>query len=155
MYALRDASIPSLHRSLKPLTIDEVMELTHLSEHTPLCIQSFNPMSLKWFRKMRPNIIRGLISYSYPVEDVKLSASTRYLLRNLLLSPLCSPHYIAYDYQDLGRHRLKHLHRLRAKGRPLLVWTVRSEEAETLALARADNFIFEEMTPRNLPNHEE
>ena len=112
------------------------------------CVQSFNPMVLKWFLKNRPHFIRGLISYAYPVEEVQLSASTRFLLRNLLLSPLCKPHYIAYDYKDLNRFKLRHLHRMRAKGIPLLVWTVRSHAAEQLATVQADNFIFEDFYPQ-------
>ena len=92
-------------------------------------------------------MLRGILSYGYPIEEVNLSASTRFLLRNILLAPLCKPHYVAYEYQDLGRFKLRNLRRLRAKGCPLLVWTVRSQEGLTLAKLRADNLIFEEIHP--------
>ena len=127
--------------------LEEAVALLIDQYQGPITVQSFNPFSLKWFVKHRPHIVRGLLSYSYPLEEVQLSASTRFLLRNVLFSPLCKPHYIAYDYQDLGRFKLRHLHRLRAKGCPLLVWTVASEEAYKLAQLRADNLIFEYISP--------
>jgi len=109
----------------------------------PFFIQSFNPMTLKWFLKHRPSFHRGLISWGFPVEEVQLNATTRYLLRNLMFSPICKPHYIAYEYQDLARFKLKRLHRMRKSGTPLLVWTVRSPEAAEISFLRADNIIFE------------
>jgi glycerophosphoryl diester phosphodiesterase/predicted Zn-dependent peptidase/chorismate mutase len=129
------------------LLIDEYM---NTGAHQ-VCVQSFNPMSMKWFLKHRPHIIRGLISYSFPVEEVQLPASTRFLLRNLLFSPLCKPHYIAYEHQDIGRFKLRRLHRMRAKGTPIIVWTVRTNDAARVAQMRADNYIFEEITPQITP----
>ncbi len=114
----------------------------------PLTVQSFNPMSLKWFYKHKPHILRGLIAYSFPVEEVPMKATTRFLLKNLLFTPICKPHYIAYEHQDLARHRLRRLHRMRLRGTPLLVWTVRSQEHANLAMKRADNIIFESFIPR-------
>lgn len=116
----------------------------------PLAIQSFNPMSLKWFYRHCPNVIRGLIAYSFPVEEVPMKATTRFLLKNLLFTPLCKPHYIAYEHQDLANHRLRRLHRMRVRGTPVLVWTVRSQEHADLALKRADNIIFEGFHPHKL-----
>ncbi|MAD61904.1 MAG: hypothetical protein CMH49_10410 [Myxococcales bacterium] len=115
----------------------------------PLTVQSFNPMSLKWFYKHMPHIPRGLIAYSFPVEEVPMKASTRFLLKNLLFAPICKPHYVAYEHQDLARHRLRRLHRMRLRGTPLLVWTVRTQEHANLALKRADNIIFESFLPSN------
>ena len=60
-----------------------------------------------------------------------------------MFSPICKPHYIAYEYQDLARFKLKRLHRMRKSGTPLLVWTVRSLEASEISFLRADNIIFE------------
>ena len=114
----------------------------------PLCVQSFNPMSLKWFLKHHPKILRGLIAYSFPVEEVPMASTTRFLLKNLLLTPVCKPHYIAYEHNDLVRHRLRRLHRMRARGTPILVWTVRSQVEADLALMRAENIIFEGFDPR-------
>ena len=121
------------------LAVAEVLD----SYAGPFFIQSFNPMTLKWFLKNRPQFYRGIISWGFPVEEVQLNATTRYLLRNLMFSPICKPHYIAYEYQDLARFKLKRLHKMRAKGTPLLVWTVRSPEAAEIARLRADNMIFE------------
>lgn len=110
-------------------------------------VQSFNPMTLKWFLKHRPQVYRGLISYGFPVEEVQLNATTRLMLRNLMFAPICKPHYVAYEYQDLARFKLKRLHKMRAKGTPLLAWTVRSAEAAKVACMRADNLIFEGFDP--------
>ena len=113
----------------------------------PLAIQSFNPMSLKWFYRHHPQLVRGLIAYSFPVEEVPMKATTRFLLKNLLFTPLCKPHYIAYEHQDLTRHRLRRLHRMRVRGTPVLVWTVRTQAHADLALKRSDNIIFEDFHP--------
>ena len=78
-----------------------------------------------------------------------MKASTRFLLKNLLFAPICKPHYIAYEHQDLARHRLRRLHRMRLRGTPVLVWTVRSQEHANLAMKRADNIIFESFIPSN------
>lgn len=109
----------------------------------PLCVQSFNPMSLSWFVRNAPHVLRGLISYSFPVEEVPLKATTRFLLKNLLFTPLCKPHYIAYRHSDLAHHRLKRLHRMRARGTPVLAWTILTQEEADLARHRVDNVIFE------------
>lgn len=113
----------------------------------PLAIQCFNPMSLKWFYRNHPHIVRGLIAYSFPVEEVPMRATTRFLLKNLLFTPICKPHYIAYEHQDLARHRLRRLHRMRVRGTPVLVWTVRTQAHADLAYKRADNIIFEGFEP--------
>jgi len=117
----------------------------------PFCVQSFNPMTLKWFLAHRPRFLRGLIAYSFPPEEVQMNASTRFLLRNLLFAPLCKPHYVAYEGSELARHKLRRLRKMRARGTLVLAWTVRSAAAAREVAPHADNIIFEGFAPPTAP----
>jgi len=109
----------------------------------PFAIQSFNPFTVGYFKKMAPEIIRGQLSGSFDGED--LPFYQKLLLKYLLLNCVSSPHFIAYEtgcLPDWLGKRLKRRHII------LLTWTVRSQaEAEQLP-AYIDNIIFELFTAR-------
>ncbi|MEM6990361.1 MAG: glycerophosphodiester phosphodiesterase family protein [Myxococcota bacterium] len=106
------------------------------------CVQSFNPMSLAWFRRNAPEVPRGLLSTDFVEES--LPRYKKLLLRNLLLAPLVAPSYVGYDLRCLpfwAPTLSRHL------GLPLLAWTVRSEADLLRARCLADNVIFEGVRP--------
>lgn len=106
----------------------------------PLAIQSFNPYTLAYFRKLAPEIPRGQLAGDFR-EVAALSGVQKFLLRNLCLSSISCPQFIAYDLRALPG--LAPTLARRAFNLPLLAWTVR--DANDLAAARqqADNIIFE------------
>ncbi len=105
-------------------------------------IVSFNPFTLKWFRKNAPEVIRGQLSSDFHGEDIPFY--TKFLLRNLLLNLASKPDLILYDIRCLPYWAAA---RARKKGFPLLGWTTRSQEDHTTALKFCDNVIFEGYQP--------
>jgi glycerophosphoryl diester phosphodiesterase len=104
-------------------------------------IQSFNPGTLLWFKKMRPHVLRGQISYGYRSE----APWKRFLLANYGLNGITRPDFIADDWQRLpawAPMAIKRFQRL-----PLLGWTVRSQVEHDRCLSWTDNTIFEGFVP--------
>ncbi|MEZ4428690.1 MAG: glycerophosphodiester phosphodiesterase family protein [Nannocystaceae bacterium] len=106
-------------------------------------VQSFNPWAVAWFRVHAPHIPRGLVAYDFG-DEPRLSALERLALRGLAHLPICAPHFIAYALASLPHPAPG---RTRARGLPLLAWTVRSEPERARAATLADNVIFEGFAP--------
>jgi glycerophosphoryl diester phosphodiesterase len=107
-----------------------------------IAIQSFNPLTLAWFRLAAPAIARGLLACDF--VDTSLPRYKKFLLRRLLLAPLSGPHYIGYDLHSLP-HWAPRL--ARHLGVPLLAWTIRTDDELRRATELADNVIFERVRP--------
>lgn len=60
------------------------------------CIESFNPLIVRWFRKNAPEVVRGQLAN--PPKDYKgeVNALTGFILGNLLMNFLARPQFIAY-----------------------------------------------------------
>lgn len=105
-----------------------------------VAVQSFNPYSLGYFRKLAPAIPRGQLAGDF--REVRLlTALQKFLLRNLCLSGISGPHFIAYDLRALPG--LAPTLARRAFNLPLLAWTVRDPSDLAIACQQADNIIFE------------
>lgn len=132
----------SLGRSLGRSRVTESATAALLDEYPgPFAVQSFNPGTLIWFKKMRPHFLRGQISYGYGSE----APWKKILLANYGLNGITRPDFIADDWQRLPAWAplaIKRFQRL-----PLLGWTVRSQAEHDRCLAWADNTIFEGFLP--------
>jgi glycerophosphoryl diester phosphodiesterase len=106
----------------------------------PAAVQSFNPLSMRWFRDYAPVIPRGLLSTDYRTPVPRLSGRARFMLRHLLTAPVIRPHFIAYDVRALPALAPRIA---RALGLPLIAWTVASEQEWRIGARYADNIIFE------------
>lgn len=110
-----------------------------------VCIESFNPFMVRWFRKHAPHYIRGILSKKFDKGEV--AAALRLPLSSLFTNWLCRPDFIAYQHTD---HR-QPLFRLCRLFRPMTVaWTVRSPAEAKEAKKRFDTVIFEEYLPTDL-----
>ncbi len=87
-------------------------------------LQSFNAFSLLWLKKNAPYVCRGQLSTGY---------------LGLPLHRLTTPDFIAYNIKFLPRRVTS---RLRAKGVPLIAWTIENREQQIKAQQAADNYIF-------------
>ncbi|MCM1149357.1 MAG: glycerophosphodiester phosphodiesterase [Butyricicoccus sp.] len=107
----------------------------------PVCVQSFNPLLLRWWRKNAPEILRGQLS----APEKKLGGVSRlraFALANLLGNFLCRPQFISYGV--CGK-RLPLMVRLcSALGAMKFCWTSRDRSSEDYA----DAVIFEFYRPR-------
>jgi glycerophosphoryl diester phosphodiesterase len=113
----------------------------------PVAVQSFNPMSMRYFRLRAPDVARGQISGRFRDDDLdgaQMSRLSRVVLRTMALNALSRPHFIAYQLEGLpaGAVSLR-----RRRGLPVLVWTVKSPADEARARRFADNIIFEGYLP--------
>lgn len=107
-----------------------------------VAVQSFNPMTLRWFRQHAPKYARGLLASDF--DDTKLARYKKFVLRRLLLAPLVAPAFIGYDIECLPYWAPAVVRRL---GIPVVAWTVKTEDALVRARKTADNVIFEHIRP--------
>lgn len=107
----------------------------------PVAVMSFNPHSIAAFHKAAPEIAVGLITSAYRPEDWRtLPEATRDRLRAISDFDRVGAAFISHDMADLGSERVAEL---KARGIPILCWTVRSLEQEAEARKIADNVTFE------------
>jgi glycerophosphoryl diester phosphodiesterase len=107
----------------------------------PTCVIGFNPYSHAWFAAHHPQILRGLDSYSWNDEGaMKLAPEQRKSLRNLDHVEIAQPHFLALGLDMLPCPRADVF---RAKGMPIIAWTVRSPAEWERVEGHCDNLIFE------------
>lgn len=96
----------------------------------PVAVMSFDPRAAGWFRRNAPATVRGLvISESDGGEGKRRRALWQ-----------ARPDFLAYDIRDLPS---RFAAAQRARGIPVLTWTVSSELLLARARAHADGFIAE------------
>ena len=82
------------------------------------CVKSFNPLSIRWFRKNKPDYIRGLL-----VNNKKKSLISAICRSNLSLI-ITRPDFISCNYK---LHNNKKILRYMKK-HPVIAWTIKNEE---------------------------
>ncbi|HWH18249.1 MAG TPA: glycerophosphodiester phosphodiesterase family protein [Allosphingosinicella sp.] len=100
----------------------------------PAAIMSFNPQVGGWFARRAPQVVRGLVV----TEREKRGWKGR--LERRLSWWRARPHFLAYDVRDLPSSFAS---AARARGLPVLTWTVRTAREEEAASAYADQIIHE------------
>ncbi|MBI9013336.1 MAG: glycerophosphodiester phosphodiesterase [Clostridiales bacterium] len=93
-------------------------------------IQSFNPISVNWFRKHAPHIIRGQLASRY--KNKKMFFILKFVFRNVLTNIITKPDYVIYDIKGLETHIV---HKLKKKGMPLFSYTAKSKLDYDYAMA--------------------
>ena len=107
----------------------------------PVAVMSFNPHSVSEMARLAPEIPRGLTTCAYDADDWPLlNATVRTLLARIPDYDRVGASFISHDARDLTSGVVADL---KAKGTPVLCWTIRSPEAETKAREVADNVTFE------------
>jgi glycerophosphoryl diester phosphodiesterase len=109
--------------------------------HGPYAIQSFNPLTLKWFCENAPSILRGQLSTDCRnIRHRNVTWRAKFIMRNLLLFPMSRPDFIGYDINALPAIAPWIARRI---GLPILAWTVTNESQHAVSQRYADNIIFE------------
>lgn len=101
-------------------------------------IQSFNPFSLKYIRKIKPEIPRGQLSGFF--EGEKISRMKKFLLRNLLLNSQSKPDFISYEKD--------YLYMIKNSRLPTIAWVIKNKKEEQTAKGfNCSSIIFENFLP--------
>lgn len=105
------------------------------------CIESFHPFAVIWYKKNRPDIIRGQLSQEFfKTDELKDRVAARYLMSFVLTNVLSRPDFIAYrhdHHKNLSRRLCK------ALGALSVTWTIRSLAEYEAVKNEFDLFIFD------------
>lgn len=121
-----------------PLETDTVAALK--GYEGPVALMSFNPNSVAELARLAPHLPRGLVTSAYDATNWPLSQSVCDQLRDIPDFDRVGASFISHEVRDLDRQRVAEL---KARGVPILCWTVKSPEQEANARAVADNVTFE------------
>lgn len=108
----------------------------------PFAVQSFNPLSVGWFRRNRPEWPRGQLAGV--LGDVALNPLERAVSKRLLANWYSQPDFVGYEHDRLP---FQPVNRRRENGVPVLAWTVRTRDALHRVDPYVDNVIFEGIRP--------
>ncbi|UXU75810.1 MULTISPECIES: glycerophosphodiester phosphodiesterase family protein [unclassified Paracoccus (in: a-proteobacteria)] len=139
---------------IKDPTIDSGPEVGALPERVaqalegykgPVAVMSFNPHVVAAFHRAAPQIAVGLTTCAFEAgEWPMLDAPTRQRLAAIADFDAVGACFISHDRADLDNPAVA---ALKARGVPVLTWTIRSPEAEAAARRVADNITFEHYHP--------
>lgn len=137
---LIELKLPTSSTALCPL-LDRMLE-TYRGQYL---IESFNSLGLLWYRRHRPEILRGQLASRYgPARG--LTALLQKLSTSLIVNAASRPDFVAYNYKHtrglgfLLNHRLFKV--------PVFAWTIRSRSAYQQCRTRFSAVIFENFLPK-------
>lgn len=107
------------------------------------CVESFNPIHLRWFKKNRKNVIRGQLSTAFGKGKNEKFKLRDQFLRHLLLNFLSRPHFIAYEHKYFGLS----VRLCKMLGAHMVCWTPRSKDECEKSKRHYSTYIFENFTP--------
>ncbi len=105
------------------------------------CVESFNPIIVRWFKKNAPEVLRGQLSERYDHMKNRLLA---WLLRNLKLCKWNGSQFVAYQAESIAQ--VKAVKRW-AKRVPIICWTIKSQQQLEELSPHFDNLIFDSFVP--------
>lgn len=113
----------------------------------PWCVEAFDPLQLRWFKRNAPQVLRGQLAYD-PAQ-AKTGGEKRgpvhFLAAHLVFNFLSRPDFVAYGHETDGNFSFRVM---RCLFRPLLAaWTVRSIDDFKGLQAMYDLQIFEAFEP--------
>ena len=118
-----------------------------ISSYTgPYCIESFDPRAVAWYKKNRPQVIRGQLSSSFNAPG-KPEKFTHMLVHYLLTNVIARPDFIAYDHKH--KNNISRLLCRRHFEALSVAWTVKSQQELDACRDDFDLFIFEQFIPKN------
>ncbi|MRX49796.1 phosphodiesterase [Paracoccus sp. S-4012] len=108
----------------------------------PVAVMSFNPHAVTAFHAAAPGIPAGLVTCGFEEDDwPMLDEAGRAKLSRIEDFERSEASFVSHDHRNLANPAVA---ALKARGVPVLAWTLRSEEAARAARAAgADNVTFE------------
>ncbi len=109
------------------------------------CVESFHPLAVYWYKRHRPEIVRGQLSADFVKEDER-ETFPMWIVHHLLTNFVTRPDFVSYSHKGAGvwaRRICRRLYRNLS-----VAWTIRSEAELQAARDQFDLFIFEGFRPR-------
>ncbi len=108
------------------------------------CMESFHPFAVQWYRKNRPDVVRGQLAANFKNEGQK-EGLQEWLVHMLMINVLGRPDFVAYSHKSANNisRRLT-----RMFGATAVAWTIRSQEELDRNKKKFDLFIFEGFRPK-------
>lgn len=106
----------------------------------PYCIESFHPRALRWYRRHRPDVVRGQLSMAFHKDPVHCGKPEFLALEFLLTNIVTRPDFIAYQHSDASNLSRRLCRKLGALS---VAWTIKSPEQYVRAKDQFDLFIFD------------
>lgn len=100
-------------------------------------VQSFNPLSIMWFKNNYPNIIRGQLVCKF--KNKKMDTIKKFILKTMFFNIITNPDFISHSVDDLS---YKEVNKIK-KNKFILGWTVRNKERYDELIKYYDNLICE------------
>ena len=110
----------------------------------PYCVESFDPLIVRWFRKNEKKVFRGQLAYGLNIRGRYPLNIKNVFLSSMIVNVLGRPDFVAFDHQC---RKSVPFRLMSALYRPVLAaWTVREEK--DLVPEAWDMRIFEGFIPR-------
>lgn len=110
------------------------------------CIECFHPLAVLWYKKNRPDVIRGQLCMEYWKEE-KYKGKLMFLLLSYLVTNVATrPDFIAYQHSDASNLSRRICAKL---GTLSVAWTIKNQEQFEEAKKHFDLFIFDSFIPKN------
>lgn len=108
------------------------------------CMESFHPFAVQWYRKNRPDVVRGQLSANFRKEGQR-EGFQEWLVHMLFVNVFGRPDFVAYSHKSAGNVS-RCLTRM--YGATAVAWTIRSQEELDRNRKKFDLFIFEGFRPK-------
>ncbi len=109
------------------------------------CMESFNPLCVRWFYRKHKNIVRGQLSDAFFKDAGFKKNILNFSLQNLLFNFWAKPDFVAYNHKHPNILSRKLCHSL--YGNMAVAWTIKSQAELEKAKKHFDLFIFDSFIP--------
>ena len=99
------------------------------------CVKSFSPLSILWFKRNRPNYIRGLL-ISNKARNFKEK-----VMHSFIPFLICKPDFVSCNYLLYNNRRIKKY----MKKHPVIAWTIRTDNIYKKYKDKFSNLIVEKI----------
>ena len=112
----------------------------------PYVIESFDPRCVLWFKKHRPEVVRGQLAQDFlRGEHSGMGRAADRILTHMAFNALTRPDFVAFRFEDRGCASLRLVKALRRAD--VFYWTIRSRADMETAEAEGAQVIFENFVP--------
>lgn len=109
------------------------------------CVESFDPRAVFWFRKNRPEWVRGQLSEYYNRSGEKMNPALDFVLHHLFTNLFTAPDFVAYHVKDrkcISLRLCRFLYKVQE-----VDWTIKSQEEYEMVKDDGALAIFEGFQP--------